>query len=418
MTNKSVIFFVVLIILIFLAGFVYFTASCIYDIKAGTVGAEQQFKELLREMDSKAASSKFLSAEYLNELQPIIEKNDYIAALTIKSDTTTYFAYPVKSRYISSDSITPEIAVSSPAMIVRSTNIPLNDKINTVVTAAIYLLPPHTIFKFARNAFFIILAGTVLALLILIICSNAEKKGTAKVSESTNSSSNSFDEIDIDTAFSEPTEHSQTESFEFKTPDEQTEITKTKNIPQNENKISEPDVVQIDPLGLFSPATGLSWESYLETRLDAELVRAASSEQDISLVYIKILDLPHNHPAARKVSDTLVKHFSFKDLIFEFGEDGYILILQNSDLAHGLIVCEKLYTELTGLLQEFDVDKKVFFGLSSRTLRLIPGIRLIKEAMQAVDKAMEDPTLPIVAFKVDAERYRKFLAEEVSKANI
>ena len=85
---------------------------------------------------------------------------------------------------------------------------------------------------------------------------------------------------------------------------------------------------------------------------------------------------------------------------------------------HGLNICEKLYTEITALLKEFDVDKKVFFGLSSRTLRLIPGIRLIKEAMQAVDKAMEDPSLPIVAFKVDAERYRKFLAEEVSKAGV
>ena len=417
MTNKSVVFFVIIIILIFLAGFGYFTASCIYDIKAGTVGAEQQFKALLREMDSKAASSKFLSAEYLNALQPIIEKNDYIAALTIKSDTTTYFAYPVKSRYISTDSITPEIAVSSPAMIVRSTNIPLNDKINTVVTAAVYLLPPHTIFKFARNAFFIILAGTVLALVLLIICSKAEKKDTQKPHEKDNIASNTFDEIDIDTAFSEPAETTPTHSFDFNTSSEP-EIIKSSAIPQNDNNIPVPDTIQIDPLGLFSPTTGLSWESYLETRLDSELVRSASAEQDLSLVYIKILDLPHNHPAARKVSDNLVKYFSFKDLIFEFGEDGYVVILQNSDLAHGLNICEKLYTEITALLQEFDVDKKVFFGLSSRTLRLIPGIRLIKEAMQAVDKAMEDPSLPIVAFKVDAERYRKFLAEEVTKAGV
>ena len=417
MTNKSVVFFVIIIILIFLAGFGYFTASCLYDINVGTVGAEQQFKALLREMDSKAATSKFLSEEYLNSLQPIIEKNDYIAALTIKSDTTTYFAYPVKSRYISTDSITPEIAVSSPAMIVRSTNVPLNDKINTVVTAAVYLLPPHTVFKFARNAFFIILAGTVLALILLIICSKAEKKAPKKQHEADNISSNTFDEIDIDTAFSEQVEQSPARSSEFKSPSEP-EITNVPDIPQNENQISETDNMQIDPLGLFSPTTGLSWESYLETRLDSELVRAASAEQDISLVYIKILDLPHNHPAARKVSDTLVKCFSFKDLLFEFGEDGYVLILQNSDLVHGLNICEKLYTEITALLKEFDVDKKVFFGLSSRTLRLIPGIRLIKEAMQAVDKAMEDPSLPIVAFKVDAERYRKFLAEEVSKAGV
>lgn len=415
MTNKSVVFFVVLIIFLFIIGFAYFAVSCMYDIKVGTVGAEQQFRELLREMDAEAASSKFLSAEYLNKLQPMIEKNDYIAAVTIKSDTTTYFAYPTNSRYISANSITPEIAVSSPSMIVRSTNIPLNDKINTVVTAAVYLLPPHTIFKFARNSFVIILAGTLLAVIILIICSRTSKDGKTSTGKKEVPSSSDFDEIDIDSAFAPKEEPEQ--KFEFSAPEEQTFQEKT--TPDDfAAEPQQPETVQIDPLGLFSPTTGLSWESYIETRLDAELVRAASSEQDISLVYIRVLDLPHNHPAARKIADTLIKAFSFKDLIFEFGEDGYVCILQNTDLTHGLIACEKLYTELTGLLQEFDVDKKVFFGLSSRTLRLIPGIRLIKEAMQAVDKAMEDPTLPIVAFKVDAERYRKFLAEEVSKANV
>lgn len=415
MTNKSVVFFVVLIIFIFFIGFAYFAASCMYDIKVGTVGAEQQFRELLREMDTEAASSKFLSADYLNKLQPIIEKNDYIAAVTIKSDTTTYFAYPTNSRYISTDSITPEIAVSSPSMIVRSTNIPLNDKINTVVTAAIYLLPPHTIFKFARNSFVIILAGTLLAVIILIICSRTANNDKSTADKKEIPSSKDFDEIDIDSAFAPKEEPEQ--NFEFSAPEEHQFQEKTTPV-ESAAEPQQPETVQIDPLGLFSPTTGLSWESYIETRLDAELVRAASSEQDISLVYIRVLDLPHNHPAARKIADTLIKAFSFKDLIFEFGEDGYVCILQNSDLTHGLLACEKLYTELTGLLQEFDVDKKVFFGLSSRTLRLIPGIRLIKEAMQAVDKAMEDPTLPIVAFKVDAERYRKFLAEEVSKANV
>ena len=55
-------------------------------------------------------------------------------------------------------------------------------------------------------------------------------------------------------------------------------------------------------------------------------------------------------------------------------------------------------------------------GVSTRSMRLISGIRLVKEAMEAVNKALEELELPIVAFKVNPERYRQFLNDEISRS--
>ena len=55
------------------------------------------------------------------------------------------------------------------------------------------------------------------------------------------------------------------------------------NIIDNPAKFTEKN----DPMGLFSAVSGFGWENYFEPRLDSELVRAASSEQDVSLFMIK-----------------------------------------------------------------------------------------------------------------------------------
>ena len=46
-------------------------------------------------------------------------------------------------------------------------------------------------------------------------------------------------------------------------------------------------------------------------------------------------------------------------------------------------------------------------------MRLVPGNRLINEAKQAAEKALEEETMPIVAFKVNHEKYRDYITEEV-----
>jgi hypothetical protein len=69
----------------------------------------------------------------------------------------------------------------------------------------------------------------------------------------------------------------------------------------------------------------------------------------------------------------------------------------------------KLFTKINS-----DILKKSSWGigLSSRSGRLLEANRLLLEASRALEKALEDPASPIVAFKSDPERYRAFISNK------
>ena len=50
-------------------------------------------------------------------------------------------------------------------------------------------------------------------------------------------------------------------------------------------------------------------------------------------------------------------------------------------------------------------------GISTKSLRLLPGSRLLTEAAQALEKALCEKDMPIVAFRVNPDKYRRFVAE-------
>ena len=104
-------------------------------------------------------------------------------------------------------------------------------------------------------------------------------------------------------------------------------------------------------------------------------------------------------------------------MLFEFSDDSYICVLPNVDLNKTLSISESLYQELKQVISSFGLVNQLVFGISTRAMRLISGLRLVKESIEAVNKALEEPELPIVAFRVNAERYKQFLTEELEKAN-
>ena len=63
-------------------------------------------------------------------------------------------------------------------------------------------------------------------------------------------------------------------------------------------------------------------------------------------------------------------------------------------------------------LNKTRTDTRPLIGISSRSLRLISAERLKTEAEQAVEHAATDNESPIVAFRVNPEKYRKFITEE------
>jgi hypothetical protein len=170
------------------------------------------------------------------------------------------------------------------------------------------------------------------------------------------------------------------------------------------------------PSGLFSPRSSLGWENYLEARLDAELQRSASFEQDLSLLLIRYENL-HGEPSPeyKALADTIAEFFSFRDLAFERSDDGFAVILPNIDIDHALRMSEEFVKKLDSRMESFRGEHgtlPVFLGLSSRTGRLVDSSRMMQEAIASLEKARTEGDSRIVAFRPDPEKYRLYLASK------
>ncbi|QQO07965.1 hypothetical protein [Breznakiella homolactica] len=168
------------------------------------------------------------------------------------------------------------------------------------------------------------------------------------------------------------------------------------------------------PQGLYSPHGNISWEAYTKERLAAELHRGASFEQDLVFIIMEFRDIDSpDEEFFDKFAEAAVAFFTFRDLIFEWGERGISLIIPNIDLDQGFVKAEEFHNKIRGKLSEvFSEKAELCIGITSRAGRLVDAERLIFEATQALSKALGDPVSPIVAFKSDPEKYRAFIAAQ------
>jgi len=162
---------------------------------------------------------------------------------------------------------------------------------------------------------------------------------------------------------------------------------------------------------LTSPRTGLVWAEYLEPRLKAELERAASSDQDLSLAHLRI-DEPFADGrlpmAYAEIARLLTQSFPLHDLIFETGDDSYTLIMPDADVDAAVRPLEDLRKRLPGTPIE-GRTRTLSIGVSSRGGRLIDARVLREEADIALAKASREGGNQVIGFRADAARFRDTL---------
>ena len=163
------------------------------------------------------------------------------------------------------------------------------------------------------------------------------------------------------------------------------------------------------PSGLFSPVTGLGWESYLLTRLDNEINRAIASEFDIAVFVIKVPGVERTNPLTAKICEYLSVQFQFKDLIFEYKDDSYVGLKISMTLDQALNFADKLHADINRILEN---ASKCYIGISTRSVRMVTADRILQEADEALKHALTDNDSQIIAFRVNAEKYRKFVETE------
>lgn len=160
---------------------------------------------------------------------------------------------------------------------------------------------------------------------------------------------------------------------------------------------------------LFSEKSSLGYAEYLPTRLEGELERAASFDQDLILTILQFQGLEEQQEQYRAIADIILDSFPFKDLSFEYTENSYALILPNMDLDHGI---RKMENFLIKMMHNEEIAFHLSIGLSSRNGRLISAKRLINEAKSALEKALTDGSNNIMGFRSDPDRFRKYLLEK------
>jgi GGDEF domain-containing protein len=161
---------------------------------------------------------------------------------------------------------------------------------------------------------------------------------------------------------------------------------------------------------LTSPRTGLVWAEYFDSRLKAEIERAAASDRDLALAFLKIDEpfIDGRLPMAYvEVARLLTQSFALHDLIFEKGDDSYILLLPDTDVDTAVRLLEEFRRKLSAAPLEGRI-RTVSIGVSSRG-RLIRASILREEAETALAKASREGGNQVIGFRADAARFRETL---------
>ncbi len=436
MKSSTVRLFAVVASLLLAASVMWFIADLAVQTRQGSVEAEHSFGWLTRQFNAIADQNDFLSPQWLEQADQISVKSRLVSAIRIQYAGKSVYSWDRGTHYIEYDENGYPVN-SAESLFTRiysgSLDAGTRHSGRVVLVAVMQVLPRGAIHTASRNLFLSVLTILLVTLIVIILNTNntspvlqgrREPAVSGENSPSTPSvtrtgSGSEVPEIPdaaehIGTAVSDhiddmavepvvaPKKGFVSESVDSTVPEPSPEVDPV------EHAMTRPVPPPRAPEGLFSPITGIGWESYLEVRLDSELERAAASEQDLALFLIRLPGVVRTDLVSRKVIKLLLDLFKFRDLLFEYGTDGFAVFMQNVNLDQAMNQAEQLHDGITALYRELDFSASVYIGVTTRTSRLLPAARMIEEAAGAVQKAESETDLPIVAYRANPEKYRSF----------
>ena len=434
MKRKSITVYSIVIVSVFAAVIIFLSYKLGCEYAAGKERTGREFDRLASSARNALLRYDVSSPDFRDAFSKACGNYGDYAFIILKNASKIIFVYPENAE-------SSEIRASRLSEIHSSSFRTGGD--TYILTASMYLIRPSSVFYYARFSFIIILALTALTLILIIYLEFANSKYPV-------SSSSDIIEEKTGAAFSETAAENADLPFEDDLPFDSGITSAGNAVPKNETqndaeksvqKISygefendlqdtESEYVppetpywedesemqngfsQNDFTDKFSPLTGFHLEQNLEERLDRELVRAASSEQDVSLFIVRIQNLSFSSSASKRICAYLFERFQSNDMLFEYMTDGFSIIKINMNVDGALEIASSLREDIIKIIKGENMEPKCTVGISSRSMRMLPGKRLIQEAREALENAEADETSPIVAFRADADKYRKFIAEK------
>ena len=389
MSKKASLFFTVFGITVLIAIIAVFSLRVYFERKANAAENRENFKTLENTVASSyLAKGNFSHAFFSESMRQFIEKHPaYLSVVVYSAEGPHYIyaedpnllAFPADNHLLDWDGA-PIFTIRPFFEEVLSSEISIPNRQGTFLSAVTVILPQTSLFLFIRDT--IIAAAGLLVLTIIFIAVYPFMR-----ERPANKRSNH-----------EPLERRPSASSD--------------HIPEPLAPVRQkPDCVEEkEPSsGLFSPETGLGWQQYLDSRLSFELRRSASYDQDLVLALFRGEGLQKRSSEYVRTAKFLLQHFLFQDMLFEYGQNGFAVILPNTELDEAIKEAETFIENVC----EKNVSGCIFsVGISSRNGRLINGNRLITEASMALSKAFNDPDNKIIAFRSDPEKYRQYIASK------
>lgn len=461
MKNRFIIVYTVFAAAVFIFALSFFGFNLYKEYSTNLNKSEIRYTNLVNDIRTLSYNQAENTTAFSQAIKNAVGDAEAYSFIQVRRDGETVVFYPAG-----------KLKEETVSRLTRSfsTSLTVNKQAVTV-DCNIYLIRPDSIFYYARVSFLMILIITIITVIMIIYLNMAEANTTDVISfeeEVENSETeNSLDETETDEkTITEETiteENPSDESISEETENEAVTVTEeSEEITENtaasaqeseiseaaetieeqktaevtpeevrailaepltdeQTSISEPEtkiekvklpVEEIKPAktddipsGLFDSVTGIGWESYLLTRLNNEIERATASEIDISLFVIKVPGIEKTSEVFRNICNYLTIQFQFKDLLFEYKDDSIVAMKISMNIDEALNLADKLYSDICNLINGTNCR----IGITSRSIRMVTGERLLMEAEQSLEHS--DADSPIIAFRVDSEKYRQMMEQ-------
>ena len=449
MTKKTVKTLTTVILAFLVASILYLITSFATEYLSGKTRCDHIYNSLILEIESNGSSTNFSN---------FTKKENGFESLKIYKNSESLFIFPSNT--------TSDIQETALIKVYNSQNKSGEDIIH--IQAAMQLIRPYRAFAILEVTFIFVLIVTLLAGCLLLFIFIGEKKGTINLdSEEVESDKNNFTIENQEEEHSTPLSTDNEDSFNLKETitdsdstlpenkqehqkdeEETTYSLNPKNIlhtietvkeesPFEANKIdldtiidnaqaSEEEMITFDdfvPSAVNEPSEKdetreeektepLSQNTLIKSSdapkedLEKELIKAGANEQDLSLFLINIPSLQLNTEKGITISQKLIDLFLIKD-IYSINNDIIAIIKADQNIDQAEDFADSVFNQIKNECESF--CKTPFIGISSRSTRMLSAERLINEAREALNHALEDPTLPIIGFHVDIEKYREYL---------
>ncbi len=439
MKNRFIVIYTIFASAVFIFAISFFGFNLFNEYKTNFEKSDKKFTELVNDIRTLSYNQEENTAAYSKGIKDAVGDSGAYSYIHVRRNNETVVLYPSgKSKEETLSKLTKAF----------NSSLTVN-KQSVSVECNIYLIRPDSIFYFARISFLMILIITIITIIMIIYLNISENTSDVISFDEDSEDSFAIDENEIETEDNSELDSEVIEQSENNDVDEevhedgnedltaaQTDNDETKEAAEDsessgerehaevtpeevkailsepltdEQLANEPAKLPVDevkpesPSGLYNSETGISWESYLSTRLNNEIDRATASEIDLSLFIIKLPGIMKNSEIFKNVCNYLVIQFQFKDLLFEFKEDSIVAIKISMNVDEALKLAEKLHHDIKNIINNNDCR----IGISSRSIRMVGGDRLIMEAEQAIEHS--DQSSPVIAFRVDSEKYRHLM---------